>query len=56
MRLAPLILTLLTALPATVLAALGIEFMPGKGDPESDIGPSTEHGVAWAWLGHDGTD
>ena len=30
--------------------------MAGKGDPESDIGPSTENGVAWAWLGHDGTD
>ena len=41
---------------ATVLAPLGIEYMPGKGDPESDIGPSTERGVAWAWLGHDGTD
>lgn len=41
---------------ATVLAPLGIQYMPGKGDPESDIGPSTENGVAWAWLGHDGTD
>jgi hypothetical protein len=41
---------------ASVLAPLGIEFMAGKGDPESDIGPSTENGVAWAWLGHDGTD
>jgi len=41
---------------ATVLAPLGIEYLPGKGDPESDIGPSTERGVVWAWLGHDGTD
>ena len=41
---------------ASVLAPLGIEYLPGKGDPESDIGPSTENGVAWAWLGHDGTD
>jgi carboxypeptidase Q len=41
---------------AGVLAPLGIEFMAGKGDPESDIGPSTRNGVAWAWLGHDGSD
>ncbi len=41
---------------AAVLAPLGIEYMAGKGDPESDIGPATENGVAWAWLGHDGTD
>jgi len=41
---------------ASVLAPLGIEFLADKGDPESDIGPSTEKGVAWAWLGHDGTD
>jgi len=41
---------------AAVLAPLGIEYMAGKGDPESDIGPSTENGVAWAWLGHDGTN
>jgi hypothetical protein len=38
-----------------VLAPLGIEWMPGKGDPESDIGPLTVRGMAWAWLGHDGT-
>ena len=38
-----------------VLAPLGIEWMPGKGDPESDIGPLTQRGMAWAWLGHDGT-
>lgn len=41
---------------ASVLAPLGIEYMPGKGDAESDIGPMTRNGVAWAWLGHDGTD
>lgn len=39
-----------------VLAPLGIAWMPGKGDPESDIGAMTERGMAWAWLGHDGTD
>lgn len=38
-----------------VLEPLGIQWMPGKGDPESDIGPMTERGMAWAWLGHDGT-
>lgn len=38
-----------------VLAPLGIEWMPGKGDPESDIGPMAQRGMAWAWLGHDGT-
>ncbi len=38
-----------------VLAPLGIEWMPGKGDPESDIGPMVQRGMAWAWLGHDGT-
>ena len=41
---------------ATALAPLGIEAMPGKGDPESDIGPMAGDGMAWAWLGHDGTD
>jgi Zn-dependent M28 family amino/carboxypeptidase len=41
---------------AAALAPLGIALLPGKGDPESDIGPATENGVAWAWLGHDGTD
>ena len=41
---------------AAALAPLGIEPLPGKGDPESDIGPAIENGVAWAWLGHDGTD
>lgn len=38
-----------------VLAPLGIEWMPGQGEPESDIGPLTQRGMAWAWLGHDGT-
>ena len=41
---------------ASVLAPLGIEYMAGKGDPESDIGPMTANGMAWAWLGHDGTE
>ena len=39
-----------------VLAPLGIEWLPKQGDPESDIGPLTQRGMAWAWLGHDGTD
>lgn len=38
-----------------VLAPLGIEWLPKQGDPESDIGPLTQRGMAWAWLGHDGT-
>ena len=38
-----------------VLAPLGIEWMPKQGDPESDIGPLAQRGMAWAWLGHDGT-
>lgn len=38
-----------------VLAPLGIAWQAGKGEPESDIGPMTERGVAWAWLAHDGT-
>ncbi len=41
---------------AQALAPLGIERMPGQGDPESDIGPMTARGMAWAWLGHDGSD
>ena len=41
---------------AKVLEPLGIAWMPGKGDPESDIGPFAQQGAAWAWLGHDGTD
>src|SRR3546814_10074239 len=40
---------------ASALAPLGIEAMPGEGSPESDIGPMTRNGMAWAWLGHDGT-
>lgn len=38
-----------------VLAPLDIDWMPGKGEPESDIGPMVQRGMAWAWLGHDGT-
>ncbi|HVI58733.1 MAG TPA: M28 family peptidase [Luteimonas sp.] len=41
---------------AQALAPLGIELLPGQGDPESDIGPMASRGMAWAWLGHDGTD
>ena len=37
------------------LAPLGIEWAPNQGDPESDIGPMAARGMAWAWLGHDGT-
>ena len=37
------------------LAPLGIEWAPSQGDPESDIGPMAARGMAWAWLGHDGT-
>ncbi|MFT3761166.1 MAG: M28 family peptidase [Pseudoxanthomonas sp.] len=40
---------------AEALAPLRIESLPGQGDPESDIGPMAEQGMAWAWLGHDGT-
>src|SRR3546814_21183723 len=40
---------------ASALAPLGIKAMPGEGSPESDIGPMTRNGMAWAWLGHDGT-
>ncbi len=39
----------------SVLAPLGIEWLPKEGEPESDISAITELGVAWAWLGHDGT-
>ncbi|MBP3984439.1 M28 family peptidase [Pseudoxanthomonas helianthi] len=39
-----------------VLSPLGIEWLPKQGDPESDIGPLTQRGMAWAWLGHDGTN
>jgi Zn-dependent M28 family amino/carboxypeptidase len=41
---------------ANTLEHLGKDSLPGKGDPESDIGPATDNGVAWAWLGHDGSD
>ena len=40
---------------AAALAPLGIEWRPGEGDPESDVGPYAGAGAAWAWLGHDGT-
>ncbi len=40
---------------AAVLAPLGIEYQPGKGEPESDVGPIAAKGAAWAWLGHDAT-
>lgn len=39
-----------------VLSPLGIEWLPKKGDPESDIGAMAQRGMAWAWLGHDGTN
>ena len=41
---------------ARALAPLGVEWRPGEGSPESDIGPYAGDGAAWAWLGHDGTD
>ena len=41
---------------AAALAPLGIERLPGQGEPESDVGPYAREGAAWAWLGHDGTD
>lgn len=40
---------------AAALAPLGIAWMPGKGEPESDVGPYARDGAAWAWLGHDGS-
>ena len=40
---------------AAALAPLGIEWRPGEGSPESDVGPYAREGAAWAWLGHDGT-
>ena len=41
---------------AEALAPLGVEWRPGEGGPESDIGPMARDGAAWAWLGHDGSD
>ncbi|MFC7300917.1 M28 family peptidase [Cognatiluteimonas weifangensis] len=41
---------------AAVLEPLGVAWLPGKGDAESDIGPYAQAGAAWAWLGHDGSD
>ena len=40
---------------AKALKPLGIEWRPGEGDPESDVGPFAGMGAAWAWLGHDAT-
>ena len=40
---------------AKALEPLGIEWRPGEGDPESDVGPFAGMGAAWAWLGHDAT-
>ena len=41
---------------AKALAPLGVEWRPGEGSPESDVGPYAGNGAAWAWLGHDGTE
>jgi Zn-dependent M28 family amino/carboxypeptidase len=41
---------------AEALAPLGIEHQPGEGGPGPDIIPMAQAGVAWAWLGQDGTD
>lgn len=41
---------------AEVLAPLGIEYLEGEGSPGPDIIPMAQAGVAWAWLGQDGTD
>jgi hypothetical protein len=41
---------------AGALEPLGVEWRPGEGDPESDIGPFAGAGAAWAWLGHDGSE
>ena len=38
---------------ARALAPLGIEWRPGEGEAESDVGPFAAMGAAWAWLGHD---
>lgn len=40
---------------AKALEPLGIEWRPGEGDPESDVGRFAAMGAAWAWLGHDAT-
>ncbi len=41
---------------AGALAPLGVESLPGQGEPESEVGLLASRGMAWAWLGHDGTD
>ncbi|MEO5629954.1 MAG: M28 family peptidase [Thermomonas sp.] len=41
---------------SAVLAPLGIEWKPGTGGPESDIGAMAQRGMAWASLAHDGSN
>ncbi len=41
---------------AEALAPLGIEYKEATGGPGPDIIPMAQAGVAWAWLGQDGTD
>ena len=41
---------------ANALVPLGIEYKEGTGGPGPDIIPMAQAGVAWAWLGQDGTD
>ena len=41
---------------AKALAPLGIEYAPDKGGPGPDISPFAAEGLAWAWLGQDGSD
>ena len=41
---------------AAALKPLGIEWTPGQGSPESDVGPFAGAGAAWGWLGHDGSE
>jgi hypothetical protein len=40
---------------ANALKPLGIEVIDGEGGPESDVGPISQLGAAWASLSHDGT-
>ena len=41
---------------AAVLEPLGIDYLPARGHAGPDIGPMVEKGMAWAWLGQDGSD
>jgi carboxypeptidase Q len=41
---------------ATALEPLGIEWLAGRGGAGPDIGPMVSAGMAWAWLGQDGSD